>query len=1244
MWHIIWRALKSANQFCLRTQKSRGDEGSLFLFSAKTFITIVFALSLQACTIKMKSMPMSGQQTLGQSAPATTATATPSPTAAPATHLVFTTQPSASTASSTAFATQPVVTIEDANGNTVTTGSDSTATITLSLTTGTGTLGGTVSMNAVAGVANFAGKGLNINRSGSDKVLTASATLTQSGAVTTTTSPAFTITASAATHLVFTTQPSASTASSTAFATQPVVTIEDLDGNTVTTGANSTASITLTLTTGTGTLAGTVTMNAVAGVADFAANGLNIDLAGSNKVLTATATLAGVGVVTTTTAPAFSIVPGAAAKIVFTTQPSASTVMNTAFAVQPVVTIEDLAGNTVDTGADSTVSITLSLHTGTGVLGGTSSMNAVAGVADFLGQGLNIDTIGTNKILQADATLSGPGAVNTLTSSFIITVVVPDLTDDDNTMTGFAGGSFSGVNYGLLADGSSSGLKLSNNGGCNGSSTNCSQLDSTWTPRYGNLLGYWKMDNNWNDPVGGNNGAIHGTPNFSAGAKIGTKAGAFILVGDYVTTGLSMPTTDFSVAFWYNPSSIGGAYANRPFGSGDSGSGNHGLDVAINDGTNNIIIVLRNNGANSDFPCGATPSINAWEHIVITVSSVDGAKCYRNGVLTGSNAAATVMSIGALTAHIGSSGDGGSSFLGRIDDLAIWGTPLTSTNITSIYDRQSAIHSGVFTSRVMDALTSVTWNSFKWITTLPFFKELPDYASGSIQNESTSDYSSLASSTLMTGIVGLWHMNEASWIGAVNEIVDHSGMGNHGSAMNGVTPGTGRFNRGAAGPFATNQFLRLQNGSFPSGSAPRTLSIWFKLSQAGMTTDNQAMFSVGSNAYAGARNDLYYMYSGGQGTLNVEFAGVYVGFDWNPDTSWHHFAAVYPNGQTAANQFILYLDGVAQTNTIDNTAGALLNTTQNPAAIGGLGTISSGYEFQGDLDEAAIWTRDLSATEIKQLYQRGGSRIKYQIKSCSAADCSDNTTWAGPDGTSQSYYSELYNMSSQSASPSGVVRAAQAIMQFLNFAAAPADNQYFQYRAILESDSNDSTLMPEIKSVVAAGGTYATWNPADRDGGVNLSVDNLTATVTNMNTSLRATVGKSTGKWYWEVTAQTASANEVIGIANLVAPTNQYTGQNADSLGVYSNGGCVGSVGGSTGCVGGATTYTIGDTLGFALDMDAGTLIVYKNGVQLYTVSGITGTIYPAAGAGGGTIDYLANFGASSFLYTVPTGYNPGLF
>lgn len=94
-----------------------------------------------------------------------------------ATQIAFTTQPATPTVTAVAFATQPVVTIQDATGATIATGADATATVTLALTTGAGVLGGTVSMVAVAGVADFAGKGVKITGAGTGQIITAVAGL-----------------------------------------------------------------------------------------------------------------------------------------------------------------------------------------------------------------------------------------------------------------------------------------------------------------------------------------------------------------------------------------------------------------------------------------------------------------------------------------------------------------------------------------------------------------------------------------------------------------------------------------------------------------------------------------------------------------------------------------------------------------------------------------------------------------------------------------------------------------------------------------------------------------------------------------------------------------------------------------------------------------------------------------------------------------------------------------------------------
>jgi len=93
-----------------------------------------------------------------------------------ATKLAFTTAPSNSYAG-VAFDTQPVIEIRDADNNKVLSATDTVSLAIANDGAGSGSsLGGTTSMAAVAGVADFSGKGLNITRAGTGYTLSASAT------------------------------------------------------------------------------------------------------------------------------------------------------------------------------------------------------------------------------------------------------------------------------------------------------------------------------------------------------------------------------------------------------------------------------------------------------------------------------------------------------------------------------------------------------------------------------------------------------------------------------------------------------------------------------------------------------------------------------------------------------------------------------------------------------------------------------------------------------------------------------------------------------------------------------------------------------------------------------------------------------------------------------------------------------------------------------------------------------------
>src|SRR6202034_2905594 len=116
-----------------------------------------------------------------------------------------------------------------------------------------------------------------------------------------------------------------------------IVAVQDQYGN-VETGDTSTVS--LSLTGPGGTVSGTTSVAASAGLATF--GNLLVDSAGSGSVLTATDSADGL----TVNSSAFAINSDSATHLVFTTEPSGFDVAGSKFSTV-VVTVEDASGNAV---------------------------------------------------------------------------------------------------------------------------------------------------------------------------------------------------------------------------------------------------------------------------------------------------------------------------------------------------------------------------------------------------------------------------------------------------------------------------------------------------------------------------------------------------------------------------------------------------------------------------------------------------------------------------------------------------------------------------------------------------------------------------------------------------------------------------------------------------------------------------------------------------------------------------------
>ena len=167
-------------------------------------------------------------------------------------------------------------------------------------------------------------------------------------------------------------------------------------------------------------------------------------------------------------------------------------------------------------------------------------------------------------------------------------------------------------------------------------------------------------------------------------------------------------------------------------------------------------------------------------------------------------------------------------------------------------------------------------------------------------------------------------------------------------------------------------------------------------------------------------------------------------------------------------------------------------------------------------------------------------------------------------------------------------------------------------------------------------GNYAVINPIDVSPST-VANGNLTISyATNADTNRAATFGVNSGKWYWETTITAVGGTySIVGITSgastataLGSASYQYS-YISSSGNKFNNGSAVAY----------GATYTTGDVIGIALDMDAGTLVFYKNNTSQGTAyTGLTGTFFPAFNARNASSND-ANFGQRPFTYTPPSGF-----
>lgn len=185
---------------------------------------------------------------------------------------------------------------------------------------------------------------------------------------------------------------------------------------------------------------------------------------------------------------------------------------------------------------------------------------------------------------------------------------------------------------------------------------------------------------------------------------------------------------------------------------------------------------------------------------------------------------------------------------------------------------------------------------------------------------------------------------------------------------------------------------------------------------------------------------------------------------------------------------------------------------------------------------------------------------------------------------------------------------------------------------------------PEYRASSAPAPTYATWNPADKGATVVLSGGDLGVTSGSGGTwngsSVRATIGKSSGKWQFEVeigALSGATVAVVVGVGKSTASLASFLGSDANGWGYFGANG--NKINNSTLTAFGAV-FNATDVITCYYDADTGTVGYLLNGADQGTIaSGLTGEVFPMLSVYSSTITTLASFGEVALQHP-KAGYN----
>lgn len=450
--------------------------------------------------------------------------------------------------------------------------------------------------------------------------------------------------------------------------------------------------------------------------------------------------------------------------------------------------------------------------------------------------------------------------------------------------------------------------------------------NKTGTTLDSGLVGLWSFDGNdtsgttaYDRSGSGNNGTLTNGATTTRG-KLG-QAVRFDGVNDYVGAQYDLARASSTISVWIKTTTKDEGISQW---SSSAYTYNGFVDRVLSlNSSGQARLYVYNGGGCTDatyyIAGGADLTDGNWHHIVGTWGPA-GKYLYVDGVLAANNSVGIQSSTGAMPYLTIGEGDSSCShspahqyFNGSLDDIRVYNRAVSASEVKLLY-----------------GLGTQTVNASRNTT----------------------------SGSLDSGLVGLWSFDGKDMSGTT--AYDRSGSGNNGTLTNGPTPAIGKIGQGLSFD-GVNDYVTANQ--YALGTGDFAISEWVypvsRVSSFPSLFNNYDVWGAGAlGIFAGHASADITKY---QVALNGVFPAIQ-STDSITYNTWTHIALVRSNGV-----FTLYVNNLP-----NGTYTSSYNVSGHGSNIAfGQALDTGGGFFKGRIDEARIYNRALSASEVTALYNLG---------------------------------------------------------------------------------------------------------------------------------------------------------------------------------------------------------------------------------------------------------------------------------